>query len=104
MMFPEPGVETLKDEIHAITQQTTAPIALESVGSAGSADLRPMLNQVNIPTLILHGEADGVCSPKAGQCLADMIPNTQIHTFPGKGHLPFLTDAQAFNERLAAFI
>ncbi len=104
MMFPEPNIEALKDEIHAITQQTTAPIALESVGNAGSADLRPMLDQVKIPTLILHGENDAVCSPKAGQCLAHMIPNTQIHTFSGKGHAPFLTNAQAFNERLAAFI
>ncbi len=104
MMFPEPGSEALKDEIHAITQQTTAPVALESVGNSGSADLRPMLDQVQVPTLILHGEADVVCSLGAGQCLSEMIPNTQIHTFPDKGHAPFLTDAQAFNERLAAFI
>jgi len=104
MMFPESDMEALKDEIHAITQQTTAPIALESVGNAGSTDLRPMLNQVKVPTLILHGEADAVCSLEAGQYLANMIPNTQIHTFSGKGHLPFLTDAKAFNERLAAFI
>ncbi|RLC12220.1 MAG: hypothetical protein DRI57_17945 [Deltaproteobacteria bacterium] len=104
MMFSEPDSDALKNEIHAITQQTTAPIALESVGNAGSADLRPMLDQVQVPTLILHGEADAVCSLGAGQCLSEMIPNTQIHTFPGKGHAPFLTDAQAFNERLAAFI
>jgi len=104
MMFPEPDSEALKNEIHAITQQTTAPIALESVGNAGSADLRPMLNQVQVPTLILHGEADAVCSLGAGQFLSEMIPNAQIDTFSGKGHAPFLTDAQTFNERLAAFI
>lgn len=104
MMFPEPDCEALKDEIHAITQQTTAPIALESIGNAGSVDLRPMLDQVTVPTLILHGESDGVCLPGAGKCLFDEIPDTQMHTFPGKGHAPFLTDAQAFNERLKAFI
>ncbi len=104
MMLPEPDSEALKDELHAITQQTTAPIALESVGSAGTADLRPMLDQVKIPTLIMHGEADAVCSPKAAECLAEMIPDTQMQIFPGKGHVPFLTDSQAFNERLAAFI
>lgn len=104
MMFPEPGTEALKDEIHAITQQTTAQIALESVGNAGSADLRPILGQVQVPTLILHGEADTVCALGAGQFMAEMIPGSQIHTFPGKGHAPFLTDAQAFNERLADFI
>lgn len=104
MMFPEPGSEDLKNEIHALTQQTTASIAIESVGNAGSADLRPMLGQVQVPTLILHGEADAVCPPGAGRCLYEMIPNSQIYTFPSKGHAPFLTCAQEFNERLAAFI
>lgn len=104
MLFPEPDTDALKDELHAITQQTTAAIALESVGNAGSADLRPMLAQVKAPTLILHGEADTVCALGAGQCLAEMIPDSQIHTFPGKGHAPFMTDAEAFNRRLAEFI
>lgn len=104
MMFPEPGTEDLKNEVHAITQQTTAPIALESVNNAGSADLRPMLAGVNVPTLVLHGEADNVCPLGAGQCLADMIPNAEFATFSGKGHLPFLTDPVSFNDRLRAFI
>ena len=104
MMFPEHNSESLKDEIHAISQQTTAPIALESMGNLGYDDLRPMLDRIQVPTLILHGEADQCCLLGAGQFLADMIPNAQIHIFPGKGHAPFLTDALAFNERLAAFI
>ncbi|MDY7030273.1 MAG: alpha/beta hydrolase [Spirochaetota bacterium] len=104
MLFPEPDSDGLKDEFHAITQQTTALIALDSIGNAGAVDLRPMLDQVQIPTLVLHGENDAVCPLGAGQCLYDMIPNARIHTFPGKGHAPFLTDAQAFNERLADFI
>jgi len=104
MMFPESDTEGFKDEFHAISQQTTASVALESVMAAGTADLRPMLNQIGVPTLILHGEADAVCSVGAGQALAEMIPNAQIYTFPGKGHAFFLTDAQAFNKRLEAFI
>lgn len=104
MMFPEINSEQLKNEIHAISQQTTVSIALESIGNIGSTDLRPMLNQIQVPTLILQGEDDAVCSLGAGLYLAEMIPNTQFDIFLGKGHAPFLTDAQAFNHRLTAFL
>ena len=45
-----------------------------------------MLNQIQVPTLILQGEDDAVCSLGAGLYLAEMIPNTQFDIFLGKGH------------------
>jgi pimeloyl-ACP methyl ester esterase len=102
--FPEPGTEGLKDMAHAITQQTTLEVALNSIGPAAGRDLRPLLSQVKMPTLILSGGQDQVCLPAASQYMHEHISNSELHLFAGKGHLPFLTDTQAFNERLRGFI
>ncbi len=104
LMLPEDDVENIMDELHSITQQTTGPIALESVLAAGTADLRPVLANISVPTVILHGEEDRVCKLGAGEYLANNIPNATFHTFPNKGHVPFLTDADNFNSILASNI
>lgn len=102
LMLSEDNVDDIKEELHAITQQTTAKIALESIMSAGTADLRPILSDICVSTIVLHGEEDMVCNLGAGQHLAANIPDAKLHTFPGKGHVPFLTDAEKFNSILAA--
>jgi len=104
LMFPEDNVDDIKDELHAISQQTTGPIALESVMAAGTADLRPILADICVPTTLLHGEEDMVSRLEIGQYLAENIPNATLHTFPGKGHAPFLTDAENFNSKLAELL
>jgi pimeloyl-[acyl-carrier protein] methyl ester esterase len=104
MMFPEPGADELKNWILGIAQQTTAAIALNSVGEAAGRDLRPLLSQIKNPTLIVFGEKDTVCLPGASRYMQSQIAGSELHEFPGKGHGPFLTDAQAFNERLRSFI
>ena len=104
LMFPEPDSEALKEWVYSLTQQTTVNIALNSISLAGDRDLRPLLGQINLPTLVLHGEQDQICLLGAGRFMQENIPNAQIYIFPGKGHAPFLTDTAAFNERLAAFV
>ncbi len=102
LMLPEDGVDNIKDELHAVTQQTTGPIALESIMAAGTADLRPVLANISVPTVVLHGEKDMVCKLGAGEYLASNIPDAAFYTFPNKGHVPFLTDAENFNSILAS--
>lgn len=104
LMLPEDGVDHIKDALHSVTQQTTGPIALESIMAAGTSDLRPVLSDINLPTMVMHGEADMVCKLGAGKYLADRIPHAGLVTFPGKGHVPFLTDAENFNTVLTSFL
>lgn len=103
-MFPEPGTDHLKDWIHGITQQTKPSIAIGCLISAGTQDLRPHLGNVRAPTLVCYGEEDRVCLPEASRYMADRIPQAEVVSFPGKGHAPFLTDTQAFNDALRAFL
>lgn len=104
MLLPEPDTGALKEQLHTIALQTTPAVALNSIGLAAGQDLRPLLSQVKIPTLILTGGQDQVCLPGASQYMHEHISNSEFYSFAGKGHCPFLTDAAAFNERLRDFV
>lgn len=61
------------------------------------------LSRVNIPTLIVHGEAD----PRpiwAARYLAERIPNAQLGTLPAVGHLPWLEQPDEFGAILREFV
>lgn len=58
------------------------------------------LGSVTQPTLVLHGEADPLVRPEAGQDIARRIPGALYKSFPGWGH----DLADAMSETLAAEI
>lgn len=43
---------------------------------------------IEVPTLVLHGEADTVIGLDAGRALAQAIPGARLITYPGVGHVP----------------
>ena len=49
-------------------------------------DRRERLAQVDVPTLVLHGEADPLVKPESGKDTAAAIPGARLMTFPGWGH------------------
>ena len=58
------------------------------------------LHRIDVPTLVVWGEADGVVSPDYGKVFADRIPNAAFHMIEKAGHYPHLERTEAF---LAAF-
>ena len=64
------------------------PAARARQGAAilASGDLRPGLAALNIPTLVLHGQADPLIRPDAGRATASAIPNATLVVVPGMGH------------------
>lgn len=55
--------------------------ALQATG-----DLRPRAAGIRVPTLVLHGEADPLCTLEAGRETAAIIPGARLVTYPGLGH------------------
>ena len=45
-----------------------------------------LLSSVNVPTLVIDGEASPAVMRQAAQSLADALPVGQSHTLPGQGH------------------
>jgi non-heme chloroperoxidase len=66
-------------------------------------DLRSDLAKIKIPTLIMHGKKDKICSfDLAGQMKAG-ITNSYLVAFENSGHSLFLEETQKFNAELIKF-
>jgi non-heme chloroperoxidase len=66
-------------------------------------DFRPDLANIAIPTLILHGKHDKICSfDLAGQMKA-VISGSQLFPFHKTGHTLFLKETHKFNTELIKF-
>jgi pimeloyl-[acyl-carrier protein] methyl ester esterase len=69
-----------------------------------AADLRELLPRVDLPVLLLHGDADTICPPGAARFMAGQLPRATLRLFEGCGHAPFLSRPGEFNHILARFI
>ena len=46
----------------------------------------PLLQQITVPTLVIHGEADPLVPVAAGRELGKLIPGARLEIIPGMGH------------------
>jgi pimeloyl-[acyl-carrier protein] methyl ester esterase len=60
-------------------------------------DLRPLLPRLPAGAVIIQGQADRIVDPAQGRFLQEQLPGARLHLLPAAGHLPFLTQAAAFN-------
>lgn len=50
-------------------------------------DLLPLLSQIQVPTLVLQGDSDGIVPVASAQKIASEIPQSQCEILEGIGHL-----------------
>lgn len=68
-------------------------------------DLREKLKEINVPTLLIHGEKDTICPIAAAEYIS-----TEVHgevffqTMKGVGHIPFFTQTAEFLSIIKGFI
>ncbi|WP_433266125.1 alpha/beta fold hydrolase [Actinosynnema sp. CS-041913] len=67
-------------------------------------DSADVLRAVDKPTLVLHGTADEVVDPAAGEYAAATIPGAELRRYEDVGHAPFLERPERFSADLAAFV
>ncbi len=66
-------------------------------------DLRPDLAKIAIPTLIIHGKKDKICSFDLAEQMKAGIKNSHIVAFENSGHSMFLEETLKFNAELIKF-
>lgn len=83
-----------------------SPIAtLECAGAFSQTDFTDEMDSINVPTLIIHGDADKtVPIETAGERAARMIPNNQFVVYEGAPHGLFYTHKDRLNADLMDFI
>ena len=66
-------------------------------------DLRSDLAKIKIPTVIMHGKKDKICSFDLAEQMKAGITNSHIVPFENSGHSLFLEETQKFNTELIKF-
>lgn len=67
-------------------------------------DLRSRLGQIDVPALVLHGDADQVVPQAAGEYLAQALPQGRFESLPGAGHGLPLSDADLISRAIRNFL
>lgn len=67
------------------------------------ADLRPDLSRITVPTLIMHGKKDKICSFELAEQMKAGIKSSHIVAFKNSGHSMFLEETEKFNAELIKF-
>jgi pimeloyl-ACP methyl ester carboxylesterase len=62
------------------------------------------LGRIDVPTLVLWGESDGVVSPAYGRAYAGMIPGARFELVAGAGHHPESEQPEAVADRVTRFL
>ena len=66
-------------------------------------DLRKDLTKIKIPTLIMHGKHDKICSFDLAEQMKAGISDSQLIPFENSGHSLFLEETEKFNATLIKF-
>jgi pimeloyl-ACP methyl ester carboxylesterase len=78
------------------------------VAALGAMRERPdstqLLGKIEVPTLVIGGEEDGISSPEVMGAMAEKIPGSRYVTLPNVGHLSNLEDPDGFNAALKEFL
>ena len=88
-----------------IASFASAKATLDCVKSFSYTDFRDDLKKFDVPTLVIHGDADQIVPFEAsGQRSHDMIADSQLHVVEGGPHGINVTHAEEFNKVLIDFL
>jgi len=71
---------------------------------AGRTDTTPFLPKIQVPTLILVGEADKITPPELSRRMHTSIANSQLQFVTNAGHLSNMENPTEFNACLLSFL
>jgi len=89
--IPEDGLDHLRRWGRQILARSDPEAAARMLEVHQGVDLRPMLSDVRVPTLVIHGERDAIVPVSSGIGLAEAIPGATLVVVPGAGHVPTVT-------------
>ncbi|HEU4977233.1 MAG TPA: adenylate/guanylate cyclase domain-containing protein [Baekduia sp.] len=72
--------------------------------SMDGVDVRPLLAQLRMPTLVLHRRGDRFIDPRHSRVLADGIPGAKLVEVPGDDSLAMIGDTEALLGEIEEFL
>jgi pimeloyl-ACP methyl ester carboxylesterase len=98
--MPRDQVDELATIMSEIRPAGTRPMAY----ALAEADLRDVLPRIDVPTLLLHGEADERSPLSVARALHAAIPGSTLTVMPGLGHECYLESAETFDAEVRGFL
>lgn len=89
----------------ALCRQSDQKAALACMASFGTEDFRADLPSVTVPTLVIHGDGDGIVPMKgSGARTHAAIPQSEFHVIAGAPHGCNVSHSDEFNRALVEFL
>ncbi len=93
----------IRNWLYGINLSASAYATAQSLIALRDTDLRADLTKIAIPTLIMHGKKDKICSFDLAEQMKAGIKNSHLVAFEKSGHSMFLEETQKFNTELIKF-
>lgn len=92
------------DELRRIMAEIRPTGTVTMARALAEADLRDVLPRIDVPTLLLCGEADERSPPSVADALHSAIPDSVLVVMPGLGHECFLESPERFETEVRRFL
>ena len=96
-LLSEGADQALWDKVkESIRRQPAHAIAAAALGMGERTDSRPILGEIDVPTVVIVGSADTLTTPEMSRTIADGIPGAELTVLDGAGHLSNLERPDTF--------
>jgi pimeloyl-ACP methyl ester carboxylesterase len=95
--------EGISNWLYGINISASSYATAQCLIALRDTDLRSDLSKITIPTLIMHGKKDKICSFDLAEQMKAGILNSIIVAFEKSGHSLFLEETHKFNSELIKF-
>ena len=103
-LLTESAPPDLLEENAAIMSDFRSAGMKTMVRAIAEADLRTVLPDINVPTLLLYGDKDVRSPLKVAETLHAQIPTSKLVVMPGVGHLCNFEAPDRFNSEVRGFL
>lgn len=83
----------------ASPREATAIIRMDEM-----IDVRPVLESLHVPTLVIHRTGDLIISVENARYMAERIPEARLLELPGNDHMPFFEDSETVVDAIQEFL
>ncbi len=103
LLFHDPDPNVLEGSKETM-YETGREVTRRDFRSCHTFDVRRRLDEIDVPTLALCGERDGLTPPRYHEYLAENIQESTLTVLPETAHLAMVERPEAFNDALDEFL
>ena len=103
-LFSDAMPENRRSELATIMSEIRPAGTCTMAHALAEADLRDLLPRIEVPTLLIYGDADKRSPLDIANELHGAIPGSRLTVMPGLGHECYLESAEAFDTEVRSFL